>query len=304
MRLGIDLGGTKIEIIALDDSGSEVFRYRQGTPQGDYSATIEVIAQLVQQAKSQFPDLIKNEFSVGLGMPGAISLKTGLVKNANSVCLIGQAFQRDLEERLGQIVRINNDANCLAVSEAIDGSAAGYPVVFAVILGTGVGGGIAVNQQVITGVNAIAGEWGHNPMPWRTSDDGQVVSCYCGQKDCIETFLSGPGMLNRYQQSGGSSESVQDIVRQAAKGNVQAEKFLCQYEHWLAKSLSAVINILDPDVIVLAGGLSNIERFYHNVPQYWQQTVFSDQVNTQLVAAKHGDSSGVRGAAWLWNKIN
>ena len=302
MRLGIDLGGTKVEIIALDDFGSEVFRYRKGTPQGDYLATLEVIVQLVQQAKSQFPDVKKNEFSIGIGIPGAISLKTGRVKNANSICLIGKSFQTDLEERLEQAVRINNDANCLAVSESIDGSAAGYPVVFAVILGTGVGGGIAINQQVITGVNAIAGEWGHNPMPWRTKDDGQVVSCYCGQKDCIETFLSGPGMLNRYQHSGGLLKSVQDIVLRASEGDILAEKFLCQYEHWLAKSLSSVINILDPDVIVLAGGLSNIERLYHNVPQYWQQTVFSDQVNTRLVKAKHGDSSGVRGAAWLWNE--
>ena len=302
MRLGIDLGGTKIEIIALDDVGTEVFRHRENTPQGDYIATLEVIVSLVQQAKIQFPNIIESDFSVGVGIPGAISHKTGLVKNANSVCLIGQPFQLDLEKHLGYKVRINNDANCLAVSEAIDGAAEGHRVVFAVILGTGVGGGIAVNQQVITGVNAIAGEWGHNPMPWRTEKDGLIQSCYCGQKDCIETFLSGPGMLNRYQQSGGVLESVEQLVSQANHGDVSAQQFMSQYEQWLAKSLASVINILDPDVIVLAGGLSNIERLYHNVPEYWHQYVFSDQVNTQLVQAKHGDSSGVRGAAWLWNE--
>ena len=301
IRLGIDLGGTKIEIIALDDSGDEAFRYRRKTPQGDYSGTIEVIAQLVEQAKNQFPDRDKNDFSIGIGIPGAISLKTGLVKNANSVCLIGKPFQADLEKSLEQPVRINNDANCLAVSEAIDGAAAGYAVVFAVILGTGVGGGIAINQQILTGVNAIAGEWGHNPMPWNFHVEELKINCYCGQVNCIETFLSGPGLLNRYQQAGGLQKSVADIVLKASEGDLPAEQFMCQYEQWLAKALSGVINILDPDVIVLAGGLSNIERLYQNIPRYWQDTVFSDQVNTQLVQAKYGDSSGVRGAAWLWN---
>ncbi len=302
MRLGIDLGGTKVEIIALDDAGSEVFRHRENTPQGNYVATLEVIISLIKRAKNQFPDIKNSAFSIGIGIPGAISLKTGLVKNANSVCLIGQPFQIDLEKSLGQNIRINNDANCLAVSEAIDGAAAGHRVVFAVILGTGVGGGIAINQQVLTGVNAIAGEWGHNPMPWRTEKDGSIQSCYCGQKDCIETFLSGPGMLNRYQQAGGIVESVEELVLKADNGNLSAQQFMSQYEQWLAKSLASVINILDPDVIVLAGGLSNIQRLYHNVPEYWQQYIFSDQVNTQLVQAKHGDSSGVRGAAWLWNE--
>ena len=302
MRLGIDLGGTKVEIIALDDAGTEVFRHRENTPQGNYVATLEVITSLIKQAKNQFPDIKKSAFSIGIGIPGAISLKTGLVKNANSVCLIGQPFQVDLEKRLGQKIRINNDANCLAVSEAIDGAAAGHRVVFAVILGTGVGGGIAINQQVLTGANAIAGEWGHNPMPWRTEKDGSILSCYCGQKDCIETFLSGPGMLNRYQLAGGIDESVEELVSKADNGNLSAQQFMSQYEQWLAKSLASVINILDPDVIVLAGGLSNIQRLYHNVPEYWQQYIFSDQVNTQLVQAKHGDSSGVRGAAWLWNE--
>ena len=302
MRLGIDLGGTKVEIIALDDAGTEVFRHRENTPQGNYVATLKVITSLIKQAKNQFPDIKNSAFSIGIGIPGAISLKTGLVKNANSVCLIGQPFQVDLEKRLGQKIRINNDANCLAVSEAIDGAAAGHRVVFAVILGTGVGGGIAINQQVLTGANAIAGEWGHNPMPWRTEKDGSILSCYCGQKDCIETFLSGPGMLNRYQLAGGIDESVEELVSKADNGNLSAQQFMSQYEQWLAKSLASVINILDPDVIVLAGGLSNIQRLYHNVPEYWHKYIFSDQVNTQLVQAKHGDSSGVRGAAWLWNE--
>ena len=308
MRLGIDLGGSKVEIIALQDTGQEVFRQRMETPQGDYLQTLLVIEQLVKQAKNYLLEqslaAAETNFSIGIGIPGAISLKTGLVKNANSVCLIGQPFQADLEKQLGQSVRINNDANCLAVSEATDGAAAGSQVVFAVILGTGVGGGIAINQQVITGVNAIAGEWGHNPMPWYNLQEGrqeESVPCYCGHNDCIETFLSGPGMLNRYHLSGGLAGSVQELVLRAGQGKVLEEHFMQQYEDWLAKGLASVINILDPDVIVLAGGLSNIERLYANVTDYWQQYVFSDQIDTQLVQAEHGDSSGVRGAAWLWS---
>lgn len=306
MRLGIDLGGTKVEIIALNDCGREIFRQRMETPRGDYLKTLLVIEQLVTETKNYLLEqslvTAETNFSVGIGIPGSLSLKTGLVKNANSVCMIGQPFQADLEKQLGQAVRINNDANCLAVSEATDGSAAGSQVVFSVILGTGTGGGIAVNQQVITGVNAIAGEWGHNPMPWhKQQPQGKNVPCYCGQDDCIETFLSGPGMLNRYHQSGGRAGSVQELVSWANQGKSAEQQFMQQYEVWLAKGLASVINILDPDVIVLAGGLSNIERLYANVPDYWQQYIFSDQVDTQLVQAKHGDSSGVRGAAWLWN---
>ncbi|MCU7834051.1 MAG: ROK family protein [gamma proteobacterium symbiont of Taylorina sp.] len=308
MRLGIDLGGTKVEIIALDNTGQVLFRHRKETPQGDYLKTLQVIVQLTQQTKNYLEkqSLVSagTEYSIGIGIPGAISLKTGRVKNANSVCLIGQPFQTDLEKRLGQTIRINNDANCLAVSEATDGAAAGCSVVFAVILGTGVGGGIAINQQVITGINAISGEWGHNPMPWRTKHDGLILPCYCGQSDCLETFLSGTGMLNRFNQSGGLAESVEEIVLLAGRGNQSAEQFMHQYEDWLARGLAGVINILDPDVIVLAGGLSNIECLYENVPKIWQQYVFSDQVSTQLVQAKHGDSSGVRGAAWLWNVVH
>ena len=296
MRLGIDLGGTKIEIIALDSSGSERYRKRVNTPSGDYQQTLQAIVELVFSAQKVIDS---SHYTLGIGIPGALSLKTGLVKNANSVWLIGKPLQKDLQQLLGQEVRINNDANCLTVSEATDGAAAGAAVVFGVIIGTGTGGGIAVNQRVITGVNAIAGEWGHNPMPWNDSDE-PPVNCYCGKQDCMETFLSGPGMLKRFRSRGGLAESPADIVQQAAKGAELAETFMQSYELWLAKGLASVINILDPDVIVLGGGLSNIDRLYQNVPQYCPQYVFSDRVSTQLVKAKYGDSSGVRGAAWLW----
>ncbi len=313
MRFGIDLGGTKIEIIALEGDGQEVYRHRVDTPLGDYSQTVSVIVQLIEQAKKSLDYSIPEiehppsnqvlPITIGIGIPGAISLKTGLVKNANSVCLIGQPLQEDLQKQIGQAVRINNDANCLTVSEATDGAAAGLAVVFGVIIGTGTGGGIAIHQNAITGVNAIAGEWGHNPMPHfhnNAISNKQSVQCYCGQYDCIETFLSGPGMLNRYHLSGGHADSPEDIVHSAVAGNKKAEQFMGQYEEWLAQGLASVINVLDPDAIVLGGGLSNIERLYDNVPKLWENYVFSDQVNTQLLKAKYGDSSGVRGAAWLW----
>ncbi len=308
MRLGIDLGGTKIEIIVLNDSGQEVFRHRVETPQGDYPQTLNAIVKLVEQARQQLMQkaliIASDKMTIGIGIPGAVSLKTKLVKNANSVCLIGQPLQDDLEQQLGQPIRINNDANCLTVSEATDGAAAGYEVVFGVIIGTGTGGGIAIHQQAITGVNAIAGEWGHNAMPWVSENDGcnsvQNVQCYCGQYNCIETFLSGPGMLQRFKHLGGLADSPQEIVLQAGSGDQQAENFIQQYEQWMAKGLASIINVLDPDAIVLGGGLSNIDRLYQNVPQIWHEYVFSDQVNTKLIKAKFGDSSGVRGAAWLW----
>lgn len=313
MRLGIDLGGSKIEIIALADDGRELFRKRVATPQGDYLATVEQICQLVadtevflQQSESAAAFFCAgNKPSLGIGIPGALSLKTGLVKNANSVCLIGQPLLADLETSLGQRVRINNDANCLTVSEATDGAAAGDEIVFGVIIGTGTGGGISFNQQVLTGVNAIAGEWGHNPLPWRHPDDGEIQACYCGRNDCIETFLSGPGMLRRFNHSASvirQAESPQEIVLRAEQGDKQAEAFISLYEDWMARALASVINILDPHSIVLAGGLSNIKRLYQTVPQRWPAYVFSDTVSTRLVRALHGDSSGVRGAAWLWPK--
>ncbi len=296
MRFGIDLGGTKIEIIALDDTGKEQYRQRVYTPQGNYQQTLQAIVNLISSARQA---VAATKYTVGIGIPGAMSLKTGRVKNANSVWLIGEPLKDDLQQRLGQEVRINNDANCLTVSEATDGAAAGAPVVFGVIIGTGTGGGIAINQQVITGVNAIAGEWGHNPMPWKDNTE-TPVQCYCGKQDCIETFLSGPGMLKRFITRGGRADSPAAIVEQADAGSELAEAFMQDYELWLANGLAGVINILDPDVIVLGGGLSNIERLYQNVPPLWQHGVFSDQISTRLVKARYGDSSGVRGAAWLW----
>jgi len=305
MRIGIDLGGTKIEVIALQDDGQEVFRHRIETPQGSYPLTIDAIVNLVAKTKEHLiqQNLMSrkniDECTLGIGIPGAISYKTGLVKNANSVCLIGHPLQKDLQQRLQQPVRITNDANCLTVSESVDGAAAGLDVVFGVIIGTGTGGGIAIHQQPISGVNAIAGEWGHNPMPWVSANEAKV-KCYCGQENCIETFLSGPGMLKRFLIAGGKANSVQDIVIQADTGEAKAAVFMKKYELWLAKGLASIINILDPDAIVLGGGLSNIKQLYRNIPELWQDYVFSDQVSTQLLKAKYGDSSGVRGAAWLW----
>ncbi len=311
MRFGIDLGGTKIEIIVLADNGRELFRKRVLTPQGDYQATLVQICQLVADAEYflQQGKAISGAFSarqkipLGIGIPGALSLKTGRVKNANSVCLIGQPLQSDLETRLQRKIRISNDANCLTVSEATDGAAAAQAVVFGVIIGTGTGGGICINQQVLTGANAVAGEWAHNPLPWRRADDGETLRCYCGQLDCIETFLSGPGMLRRFNHTiavTGKASSTQEIVTRAEQGDEAAESFLVLYEDWMARALASVINILDPDSIVLAGGLSNMQRLYQNVPRRWSDYVFSDAVNTRLEKALHGDSSGVRGAAWLW----
>lgn len=306
MRLGIDLGGTKIEVIALRGNGHEIYRKRVDTPQGDYQKTLQAIVDLVTHSKQQ---LLKQRqinaselkhCTLGIGIPGAISAKTGRIKNANSVCLIGQPLQQDLQNRLQQQVRISNDANCLAVSEATDGAAAGLSTVFGVIIGTGTGGGIVIGQQPVIGSNAIAGEWGHNPMPWLSSGEAQINACYCGRENCIETFLSGPGMLTRFRQLGGSAHSPQDIVRQAQQEEVMARDFMALYESWLARSLASVINILDPDAIVLGGGLSNIDSLYQNIPILWQEYVFSDQVSTALLKAKYGDSSGVRGAAWLW----
>lgn len=314
MRLGIDLGGTKIEIIALMDNGQEVYRHRTDTPQGEYSKTVNSIVNLVEQTKQFFYEKSTiseeqlNHFSIGIGIPGAASLKTGLIKNANSVCLIGKPLQNDLQDQLNQPVRINNDANCLTVSEATDGAAKGLAVVFGVIIGTGTGGGIAINQQAITGVNAIAGEWGHNPLPsfsqrepdLEAKTKTKAIKCYCGKYDCIETFLSGPGMLQRFKALGGTANAPQEIIAQANTGSEMAELFMQQYEDWMAKGLASIINVLDPDAIVLGGGLSNIDRLYQNVPKLWPKYVFSDQVSTQLLKAKYGDSSGVRGAAWLW----
>jgi fructokinase len=277
MRFGVDLGGTKTEIIALADDGCELLRERVATPRGDYVGTITAIAGLVRSAEQKLS--ASGTATVGVGIPGAESRVTGLIKNANSTWLIGQPLRADLEVALGRPVRLANDANCFALSEATDGAAAGAEVVFGVILGTGVGGGIVVDGKVLVGANAIAGEWGHNPLP---GDEAVRSPCYCGRSGCIETFLSGPAL--------------------AADGGAENADTMARYEQRLARALAQVINILDPDVIVLGGGLSNLDRLYDRVPRLWGDQVFSDVVATRLVKNRHGDSSGVRGAAWLWPK--
>lgn len=298
MRIGVDLGGTKIEAVALDTSGNILARRRIATPQGDYAATLAGIAGLVFA--------IENELgltgTVGIGIPGAISPASGRVKNANSTCLIGQPLDRDLEQLLARPVRVANDANCFAISEAVDGAAAGAAVVFGVIVGTGTGGGVVINGHLLTGPNAIAGEWGHNPLPWPRSDELPGHACYCGKQGCIETWLSGPGLERDFALRSGRHLSAAQIVAEAEQSGRAAEEVLQRYEDRMARSLASIINILDPDVIVLGGGMSNIARLYHHVPLLWGRYVFSDTVTTELRAPRYGDSSGVRGAAWLWNE--
>jgi fructokinase len=296
MRIGIDLGGTKIEALALDDAGGELYRRRIATPAGDYPATLDAIVALVRQLEDQ----TSQRGSIGIGMPGAISPATGLMKNANSTCLIGKPFDRDVQAALGRPVRLENDANCLVLSEATDGAGAGFEVVFAVVLGTGVGGGIAVRGRVVRGRTAIAGEWGHNPMPWPSTGEWPGLTCYCGRQGCIETMLSGPGLADDHRRMTGRELTAQEVVVAAENGDTGAEATLRRYERRLAKGLAGIINLLDPDVIVVGGGLSNIERLYRNVPAIWPEYVFSDQVVALFRPALHGDSSGVRGAAWLW----
>lgn len=296
MRIGVDLGGTKIEAIAIADSGEVLERRRVKSPQGDYSATLDAIVALVNGLEAQLGE----EGSVGVGIPGAISPVSGLVKNANSTWLIGQPLQFDLSEALGRQVRLANDANCFAISEATDGAAAGAAIVFGVIIGTGTGGGVVVNGHLLTGINAISGEWGHNPLPWPLADELPGPSCYCGKQGCIETWLSGPGFERDFAHHTGKSLSAAEIVQLADHGDHTAEAALGRYEDRMARALATVINLLDPDVIVLGGGMSNIERLYRNVPAIWGDYIFSDEVATRLLPPLHGDSSGVRGAAWLW----
>ena len=295
LRIGIDLGGTKIEAVALDQDGAEHFRKRVPSPRGDYAGTLEAIAGLVAQAEQAC-----GEGTVGIGIPGAISPATGLIKNANSTWLNGRPLAEDLTARLDRPVRLANDANCMALSEAADGAAAGLAVVFAVILGTGTGGGLVVNGRIVVGANAIGGEWGHNPMPWPGRDEWPGPPCYCGRTGCIETFLSGPGLARDYAGATGNGLEASAIADLARTGESAAAAALSRYEHRLARGLASVINVVDPDVIVLAGGLSNVDRLYERVPAIWGEFVFSDHVATRLVTARHGDSSGVRGAAWLW----
>ncbi len=297
MRIGIDLGGTKIEGIALDDDGHEITRQRVATPQGEYHATLKAIVGLIEEIEK----VTAQKGSIGIGTPGALSPATGLLRNSNSVCMNGMPVKQDLETLLKRPIRVMNDANCFALSEATDGAAAGAAVVFGVIVGTGTGAGVVVNGEALTGPNAIAGEWGHNPLPWPRDDERPGRQCYCGKFGCIETFLSGPGMAADHLQHTGESLKSQDIVARAAKGDDRAEQTLQRYEDCMARGLAHVINIVDPDVIVLGGGMSNIQRLYQNVPDIWGKYVFSDKVFTRLVPPKFGDSSGVRGAAWLWH---
>ena len=310
MRIGIDLGGTKIEGLALDADGRELARLRVATPRDDYDATLQAIVQVVHALDAQ----TGGTATVGLGIPGALDPDSGLVKNANSTWLIGRPLSSDLDALLGRPVRIANDANCFVASEAADGAAAGAEVVFGAIVGTGTGAGVMVHGRLLTGRHAIAGEWGHNPLPWADADEWPGPPCYCGRSGCIETFLSGPGLAADYRRSTSDALDAFDIVRRAGAGEIAAQATLERYERRMAKALASVINVLDPDVIVLGGGMSNIDQVYRHVPRIWGDYVFgatgaaadagsqpaNARVRTQLVRAKHGDSSGVRGAAWLW----
>ena len=294
MRIGIDLGGTKIEGVAIAADGRERLRRRTQTPRDDYDGTLTAVAHLVRDIERE----AGAQATVGIGIPGAVSPATGVIKNANSTWLIGRPLADDLARMLGRPIRLANDANCFALSEATDGAAAGADMVFGVILGTGTGAGIVVHGKVLTGVNAIAGEWGHNPLPAPKDDERPGPKCYCGRYGCVETFLSGPGLARDYSPT--DTHTAEQIAALAAQGEPRARAALERYEERLARALATVVNMLDPDVIVLGGGVSNIGRLYESVPRLWTPHVFSDRVATKLVRAKHGDSSGVRGAAWLW----
>ena len=295
VRIGIDLGGTKTEVIAIDAHGSTLLRRRIASPQGDYQTTLDAIVAIVRDTEAE----LGVRCSVGIGTPGAISPATGVLRNSNSIWLNGKPLLRDLMQRLERDVRIENDANCFALSEALDGAGAGHRVVFGVILGTGVGGGIVVDAKLLSGPNHIAGEWGHNPLPWPVPGEWPGEPCYCGRSGCIETFLSGPGFAREHRTLTGMSLSAEQIVEAARQGEQCSLASVERYEQRLARALAHVINILDPDAIVLGGGLSNVPRWYETVPRLWTDWVFADRVDTLLLRNLHGDSSGVRGAAWL-----
>jgi fructokinase len=297
MRIGVDVGGTKIEALALDGDGTVRGRRRVPTPRDDYAATLETIARLVRELEAESGG---GEAKVGVGMPGTLSPVTGLVKNANSTWLNGQAFAQDLARLVPRPLRFANDANCFALSEAVDGAGKGARVVFGAILGTGVGGGVVVDGRVLTGPNAIAGEWGHNPLPWPNGEERPGPPCYCGRTGCIETYLSGPGLSRDHARESGERADAVRIATEAAEGRAAAQASLARYEERLARALASVVNLLDPDVIVLGGGLSHIDQLYTQVPRLWRNHVFSDRVDTVLARPHHGDASGVRGAAWLW----
>ena len=297
MRFGIDIGGTKIEAIALDDSGVEVMRERVPTPAADYPSLLEAVRDLVVSFESQ----LGAEATVGVGHPGVISPATGQIKNSNSQALLGRALDRDLAAILDRPVRLANDADCFALSEATDGAGAGFATVFGVILGTGVGGGVVVSGRLVHGPNAIAGEWGHNPLPPSAAGPVELLDCYCGRAGCIERYLSGPGISADHLAMTGIATTAAHISAAAQVGEPDAVATLDRYVERLAAGLAVVINILDPAVIVLGGGVSNIQALYEQIPQRWDGYVFSDRVDTQLAQNLHGDSSGVRGAAWLWD---
>ena len=297
MRIGIDLGGTKTEIVALGDGGRELFRKRTDTPAASYDAIVATLAGLVNEAESA----LGQRGTVGVGIPGAISARTGLVKNANTVALNGHPLDRDLGHALGRDVRCQNDANCLALSEAVDGAGAGRRVVFAAILGTGCGAGIALDGRPWAGANLVAGEWGHNPLPWPTADEVPGPACWCGKSSCIEKWISGTGFADDYARAAGVRLKGEQIVARARQGEAAARGALERYVHRLARALAHVVNLLDPDVIVLGGGMSNVDELYELVSPQLAQYVFGGEADTPVVRSKHGDSSGVRGAAWLWN---
>ncbi|WP_026606898.1 ROK family protein [Methylocapsa acidiphila] len=299
MRIGVDWGGTKIEAIALDDAGALLMRHRAPTPSGDYEGTLRAVAALIAFVEKG----LGRQGSIGVGAPGAVSTRSGLVKNSNSTALNGKPLERDLAELLGRPIRLANDANCFALSEAVDGAAAGRRVVFGVILGTGVGGGLVVDREVVAGRNRIAGEWGHNPLPWARDDERPGAPCYCGKSGCIETFLSGAGLARDCLSRTGRRKSAEEIAEAAALGDADAEVSLAIYQDRLARGLASVINVVDPDAIVLGGGLSNIARLYAGLPELVSRYAFSDGVETPILPALHGDSSGVRGAAWLWPSV-
>ncbi len=296
VRIGIDLGGTKIEAAAFDRSGAERFRQRLPTPSGDYAGTVKAIAQLAAAADGA----LRTQASIGVGIPGTISPATGLIKNANSVCLIGHALDKDLEAAIGRPVRLANDADCFALSEAIDGAGADASIVFGAILGTGAGSGVVINRQLVRGPNAITGEWGHNPLPWPQADELPGPDCYCGLRGCNEVFISGTGLAGDYARATGKNLTAAEVVALSESSDAAAEASMLRYIDRLARATATVINFIDPHVIVLGGGVSKVSRLYTEVPKLWPKYVFSDTVVTKLLPPVHGDAGGVRGAAWLW----
>jgi len=296
MRIGIDLGGTKTELIAIDNTGNELSRERIPTPAQSYDKILHSIKDIIEITEEK----LSLTGTIGIGMPGAISPATGLIKNSNTVCLNGKRFSEDLEKIIKRPVRIANDANCFALSEAIDGAGKTASIVFGAILGTGCGGGVVINQQLIVGSNAISGEWGHNPLPWASASELASGPCYCGKTGCIELFLSGTGIERDHYQTWGEKKKSKDIFSLAKEGDAHCSQTINVYKDRLARSLASIINIIDPHVIVLGGGVSNVNDLYYDIPQLLNKYVFSDHISTQIVKNKYGDSSGVRGAAWLW----